>query len=387
MHIYLISPYHGGSHQAWAEGYRRHSRHSVEMLTMPARFWKWRMFGGAMTLARRFNEHVTGATPDNSMLLATDMLDLATFLALTRRKTAALPVALYMHENQLTYPLPARDPRSGRPRQLREADRHYALINLTSMLAADRVFFNSAYHRDSFLSALPGLLSHFPEYNELQTVDTVALRSTVLPVGIEFSRIEPRPDAVPSATDRPLILWNQRWEYDKNPRMFLDVLLTLAEEGVAFDVALCGERFGVHAPEFDRAAAALGDRVIQFGYADDDRYRKLLWQADVTFSTARHEFFGISILEAIYAHTLPILPRRLSYPELIPEAFHTRCLYDRRAGLLSRLRQALADPPAARRTAAQMAATVSRFSWTVQAPLYDAALAQLGEEAWGRSFW
>lgn len=377
MHVYLLSPYHGGSHQVWAEGYQRHSRHKVHLLTLPARFWKWRMFGGAITLARQFDELAAEARPENAIILATDMLDLTTFLALTRHKTTAVPVALYMHENQLTYPLPARDPRSGGRRQLREADRHYALINLTSMLAADRIFFNSAYHRDSLLAALPSLLNHFPEYNELQAIDVVAERSVVLPVGIDFTRLEPQPQGKRADNCRPLVLWNQRWEYDKNPQLFLDVLLTLAGEGLTFDVALCGERFGVHAPAFDRAAAELGDRVIQFGYADDDRYRDLLWQADVTFSTARHEFFGISILEAIYAHTLPILPRRLSYPELIPEAFHTHCLYDRRPGLLSRLRKAFADPAAARETAANLAVFANQFSWTAQAPHYDEAFEQL----------
>ena len=37
MRVWLISPYHTGSHQAWAEGYARHSRHQVTLLTM-ARF-------------------------------------------------------------------------------------------------------------------------------------------------------------------------------------------------------------------------------------------------------------------------------------------------------------------------------------------------------------
>ena len=51
MQIWLISPYHTGSHQAWAEGYARHSRHNVTLLTMVGRFWKWRMQGGAIELA------------------------------------------------------------------------------------------------------------------------------------------------------------------------------------------------------------------------------------------------------------------------------------------------------------------------------------------------
>ena len=78
--IHLISPYHGGSHQAWAEGWQQSSQHDIILHTLPDRFWKWRMHGGAITLARRFL--AAKAQPD--LIVATDMLDLTTFLALTR---------------------------------------------------------------------------------------------------------------------------------------------------------------------------------------------------------------------------------------------------------------------------------------------------------------
>ena len=37
----LISPYHGGSHRAWAEGLQAFTQHDVTLLTLPARFWPW----------------------------------------------------------------------------------------------------------------------------------------------------------------------------------------------------------------------------------------------------------------------------------------------------------------------------------------------------------
>jgi glycosyltransferase involved in cell wall biosynthesis len=56
-------------------------------------------------------------------------------------------------------------------------------------------------------------------------------------------------------------------------------------------------------------------------------YVALLSQADLVISTAEHEFFGISVLEAICAGAFPLLPNRLSYPELIPAELHPACLY------------------------------------------------------------
>lgn len=182
--ILLISPYHGGSHRAWATGYQQYSQHQVQLLTLPARFWKWRMHGGAVTLARQY----LAENPRPDLILATDMLNVTTFLALTR---PGVPLHLYMHENQLTYPLPANSHSGPMRRQKGERDLHYAFINYASMLAADHVHFNSAYHRHTFLAELPRFLRHFPEYNELDTVAELAARSSVLPVGLDLARLAP----------------------------------------------------------------------------------------------------------------------------------------------------------------------------------------------------
>ncbi|MGH2541221.1 MAG: tRNA-queuosine alpha-mannosyltransferase domain-containing protein, partial [Ardenticatenaceae bacterium] len=103
MNIYLIEPYLAGSHRSWAEGYAQASRHRVELLTMPGYFWKWRMHGAAVSLAAPLRAAFAGDAPPD-LLLATDMLDVTTLLALTRDVAGRVPVAFYYHENQLTYP-------------------------------------------------------------------------------------------------------------------------------------------------------------------------------------------------------------------------------------------------------------------------------------------
>ncbi|NJN53367.1 MAG: DUF3524 domain-containing protein [Anaerolineae bacterium] len=60
------------------------------------------------------------------------------------------------------------------------------------MLAADAVWFNSQFHLESWFTAVPTFLKHFPEYNELGSVETLRRKSRVLPVGVDFARLEDR---------------------------------------------------------------------------------------------------------------------------------------------------------------------------------------------------
>ena len=363
--ICLLEPYNTGSHKAWVEGYAAHSAHQAISLTLDGRFWKWRMHGGAVTLARMYRERQVRA----DLLLATDMLDLSTFLALTRDLTHDVPTALYMHENQLTYP-----PRPGEKRDL-----HYGFINYASMLCADRVFFNSRFHLESWFEELPRLLKHFPDYNELHTVQELRARSEVLPLGLDLSRLDAhRPSDL--TTGPAIILWNHRWEYDKNPGEFLQALYTLAERGTDFRVVLLGEVFVRVPAEFQEARERLGERILQFGYVESfAEYARWLWRADIVVSTALHDFFGAAVVEAMYCGCWPILPWRLSYPQFVPEAYRGRCLYRSREELLELLRQAIENASAWRAEAtgvhgSPLREVVAGYDWSAIAPAYDRRL-------------
>jgi glycosyltransferase involved in cell wall biosynthesis len=373
MRITIVEPYCTGSHAAWAHEYASHSRHQVELLTLPGRNWKWRMHGGAVTLAARFL--ASASRPD--LILATDMLDLTTFLALTRERTSRCRCALYFHENQLTYPWSPGDPDKEQQR-----DQHYAFINYASALAADAVLFNSRYHQDAFLGALPGFLKQFPDATEPASVQAIAAKSRVLPLGMDLKKLDRhRPKAVPTealptqaapteaASPRaPLILWNHRWEYDKAPEEFFEALYQLADEGVDFQVAVLGESFGRAPAIFKQARQRLGARVLQWGYLDSfEQYANWLWRADILPVTSRQEFFGASVVQALYCGCAALLPDRLSYPEHVPASAAAGVLYREGADLAERLRGVIRD----RSGAASLAPFVSRYDWGELAPVYD----------------
>jgi hypothetical protein len=94
-------------------------------------------------------------------------------------------------------------------------------------------------------------------------------------------------------------------------------------------------------------------------------------------STAVHEFFGIAMVEAMAAGLVPLLPRALSYPELVPPEYHDPVLYDSYGDLVRRLREVLVDLDAAQQAVDGLRKSMLRFDWSELGPRYDAALDQV----------
>jgi glycosyltransferase involved in cell wall biosynthesis len=271
------------------------------------------------------------------------MLDLAGFRGLLPGSWDGIPSVLYFHESQMTYP--------GSPQM--EPDLSFAFTNWTSAVSARAVVFNSDYHRGVFFEELPRLLRHFPDHRHEHLVDAVRSRSNVVPVGVDLTWVRPLKG------DPPLVMWNHRWEHDKNPAEFLTALRRVAGRR-EFRVALCGENFGNDLAEFAQVRDVLGERLIQFGHAPRERYRQLLNGADVIVSTALQEFFGVSVVESVAAGAFPVLPRRLSYPELIPQAVHDAVFFEE-GELVEALDRALDDSALRRRVTDVTSPAMRRF--------------------------
>ena len=363
MQIVILEPYFTGSHASWAQEYKSCSRHQITIVSLKGQYWKWRMHGGAVTLARRFLSR--NLKPD--LLLATDMLDLTTFLALTRKATAATKAALYFHENQLTYPWSAND-----RDVVNQRDMHYGFINYSSALAADLILFNSHYHLQSFSEELPRFLKSFPDNNELLTARHIREKSTVLHLGMDlkqFDTFQPSQERR-QETRPPLILWNHRWEYDKNPEEFFTLLYRLDQDGLDFQVAVLGECFSQKPEVFLEAKKKLKEKIVQFGFVDNFAdYATWLWKADIIPVTSRHDFFGASVVQALYCNCYPLLPKRLSYAEHLPGEVHSRFLYDDFDDLLGRITNLIGTIQEVRREKTQH--YIRKYDWQFITDIYD----------------
>ncbi|ADC71031.1 glycosyl transferase group 1 [Thioalkalivibrio sp. K90mix] len=300
--ILLLSAYRADSHAAWADWLtRQFSEFDWERRELPGRHFRWRIRGNPIS----WLETLGDAHPD--AIMATSMVDLATLRGL-HPALAQTPALYYFHENQFAYPTQAGQNPSVDPQ----------MVQLYGALAADRIAFNSRYNRDTFLDGVDRLLARMPDQVPPGVRTTLAERGEILPVPIQAITSTDHTERDPN-----LILWNHRWEYDKAPDDFAEAMLQLARKGIDFRLALLGPR-PVSPPEsLARLRADLADRIVVDTKCSREEYEEWLCRAGIVVSTARHEFQGLSLLEAARAGVLPLVPDALVYPEQYP----TSCRY------------------------------------------------------------
>jgi len=318
------------------------------------------MRGAAIEFARRAR---TIDPPD--LLFASSMLSLAEFLGLAPEGFRTVPRVLYFHENQLTYPLPENERR----------DLHVVMTEIASALAADRILFNSEHHRRELLAALPGFLRGLPDRKPAGVAERFRALSSVLSPGVDFAslgtfRERTRPEGKP-----PVLLWNHRWEHDKGKDLLLDLLRGLRRRRVSFRLVVTGAPRGARSDLFEELPRAARSSLAHVGFARTrSSYARLLARADLAVSTARHEFFGISVLEAIYAGAFPLLPRKLSYPEILPPSTFEACYYDSADELLERAERVLREGPP---PVAGLREAIAPFAWPAVARRFDTLFDEL----------
>jgi len=359
MKILLVETFFSGSHQTWAEGYQQFSQHEVKILSLPGKYWKWRMYGGAVALAKRFMDG--DFEPD--ILLVSDMLDLSTFLALCRNRLNELPVFIYFHENQITYPWSPTDPDVKLKR-----DNNYGFINYTSALCADKILFNSYFHKASFLGAIPDFLRQFPDYKNIENEEILIEKSEVLSLGLDFRKLDKQYSN--NKSKEATILWNHRWEYDKNPDDFFHALFKLKEDNIPFKVIILGAVYEKQPTIFAEAKEKLKDHILHFGFAHTpEAYAQYLWEADILLVTAIQDFFGGSVVEGIYTNNYPILPNRLAYPEHIPIAERKYHFYNNEAEMYELLVDTIKNIDSIRSQNFQ--SYVKHYDWGNMGKIYD----------------
>lgn len=321
----------------------------------------WRFRGSAMS----FSERMASVEGDFDLVVASDHTSLAEFLAFQRKRFPDTATACFVHENRLN-------------EALRNAGAELfqlALNSINNAHAADAVFLPTEAEKRSFTNDLRTFVEQMPDHRPREsTLASIENRCHVLPVGMDLQELDQWQHML--QYDSPTILWNHHWSAEKDPDTFFRALFQLADEGFDFGVVVCGEPHGERPSIFEEAQQVLGDRIFHYGFvASRGEYANLLWMSDVVVSTATQESFPISVAEAIYCHCYPLLPRRLSYPYLLPQEHHDLHLYADFEDLMRKLRHAVTSPLDIRSTS--LRDCVTAYDWDQVIAQYDLKFAEI----------
>ncbi len=359
MKFLFIESFYLGSHAHFVQGLFSCSAHEIDIVTMPGENWRWRMLGAAL--------HMVGAIPSldgYDGIIVTDLFNLADFKALVGQPCP--PVLAYFHENQMTYPQPPGD----------KGAFQLGIINITTALAADLVVFNSHMHRHAFLNAVPDFLNRGRDFKPMDIAKNINDKSTVLYPGVTLPG-DWQGDAE-KQIDPPLIIWNHRWGYDKNCELFFEAIRALEDRGVDFRLALMGENFGKIPDAFRTARKRFKHKILQYGYVAERRdYENWLKRGALVISTAIQENFGLSVVEAVLMGCIPLLPNRLSYPEILPTAYHGQFLYRNKYDLMDKLFDIMMRYRRYEPLRDQLVEEMKSFLWPNVVSGYDHTLEQL----------
>ncbi|XP_041573178.2 tRNA-queuosine alpha-mannosyltransferase isoform X4 [Taeniopygia guttata] len=368
MSVLLIEPFYGGSHKQLMDLLQEELQEDCVLYTLPAKKWHWK----ARTSALYFMQTVPTSS-NYRILFASSVLNLAELAAL-RPDLGKLKKVLYFHENQLAYPVQKcqeRDFQYGYNQILSWFMPEHKLARLEKVMGVKRngdayqeglpgqqesraVMKTSDTHPESGLcEPQPGLCTTQHEGQPCPPavpVQAEAPESTNPCQGEDKQHLTFNLSNILSGLDyqqRPLhIAWPHRWEHDKDPETFFKVLMKLKEQDLPFHVSVLGETFSEIPDIFSETREVLGSSVLHWGYLHSkDDYFRALCTADVVISTAKHEFFGVAMMEAVHCGCYPLCPKALVYPEIFPAEY----LYSTPEQLFKRLQNFCKRPDIVRR--------------------------------------
>ena len=333
--VIIIEPFYGGSHKQLIDFLQTLQNLEIELHTLPAKKWHWRARTSALYLSQVIPKKENA---NRDILVCSSVLNLSELCSLRPDLMEIPKKVVYFHENQLAYPV----------QSVKERDYQYGYNNILTCLTADQVIFNSVYNLNSFLEHMKPFLNIQPSYKaDVEKIKAqIQAKSKILYFPVKLHDYSNRKNSRDKS--KPLhILWPHRWEHDKNPTPFFQVLFKLKEEtDLKFQISILGENFEEVPPIFNKAKVKLSEEILHFGWVESkEKYFEILSEADVVISTSNHEFFGVAMLEAASCGCLPLVPNRLVYPELYPK---NPCLYNTDQQLFKKLKMYCQKPYLAR---------------------------------------
>lgn len=303
--ILLLSPYDILSHQYWWQGLQaQFPEYQWTVLTLPPRYFSWRIRGNSLSWAFTQGDILK---QHYDLLISCSMTDLSSLRGFIP-ELGKIPTLVYCHENQFLFP------QTEHQHSAIEAQ----ILQIYTLLCADKIIFNSYFNRDSFFEGVRNLLQKLPDQVPKNLIHLLENKTVVIPVLLET--IKPAKQKNELFT----LVWNHRWEYDKGLQQLLLLIESLCEKNIDCHFHIVGQQFRKVPEPLQKAIDLLQKHNMagKTGFIENrNDYLALLGESHLVLSTSLHEFQGLAIMEAVLCGCTPLLPNRLSYPEFFDEGF------------------------------------------------------------------
>jgi len=218
------------------------------------------------------------------------------------------PSVVYFHENQL-------------PDIHTNTDSPLDLVNLNTANAATEIWFNSDWHRRTFLARATALIDRHKELAAHNPLPKLKRKSSVMTPAIDMSPVSEARDANVERDGTALFVETR----DAEIGVLNKALTLLRERNEAYRLITVGPVDGLTA-----VPAGNGDAWSRqtLGESDDAAHARGLCEAGVIVSVKADAASDFLVVRGLAAGCRPVLPASGFYPELLSPALQKSCLYD-----------------------------------------------------------
>jgi hypothetical protein len=357
LDILALEPFYGGARRAMLETLVRCSRHRWTLLKLPPRRIERRLSVAANWFGEQLTRHWVGRV---DLLFTSEALNLASLYQLMP-PLSGKPSVVYFHENQL-------------PEVGTNTDSPLDMVNLNTASTANEIWFNSEWHRRTFLARAGALVDRHPELAVRKPMLRLKRKSSVMPPPVDFSAVTDALDARISRDGTALFV-ETRGGADVG--LLNRALAILRERGERFRLIAVGPLEGL---DLNGGTAGGSARLPPRTIADNDTAGQArgLCEAGVFVSVKPDAASDFMVVRALAAGCRPVLPESGFYPELLPPAMHRACLYDVSPGpLADRLQEALSPFQIAPARPEEMKRSLAPFDAAAACKLFDERFEEL----------
>ncbi len=317
LDILALEPFYGGVRRHMLETLVRCSRHRWTVLKLPPRRMERRLTTAANWFSEQLTRHWVGRI---DLLYTSEAMNLASLFRLMP-PLAGYPSVVYFHDNQL-------------PDLSSFRDDPLDLVNLNTATAASELWFNSSYHKRTFLIRAAALVDRHPELSSRSPMPNISSKSRYMPPPVDLSLVHEIAAQKIGRDPRKLFVETRGADI----QLLNDAFALLRKTGQTFAAVTLG-------PVDDLDATIPRTTVSEH---DEPGQIRAMFGCGVVTSTKTEAASDYQVIRALAAGCRPVLPDGGVYPEIIPQALHASCLYDiSDEGLAEGLADALTprDPP------------------------------------------